>query len=164
MTRFFKQKIWHDLFEAGVAIKAINSIWQMLGGVFLLTHLHTWVTRFFIFVSNSQLLGDKDDFLFRLIHSQIEHLNVVSVRTFVGLYLLFHGVMNVFLAYNLFRNRLWAYPTTIAFVSIFLVYQLYRLSHTHSILLLAVSVFDVLFIIVTWHEYRYQKKRRLAGA
>ena len=161
MARILKQKIWHELFEVGVLFKAVNSVWETLGGIFLLTRLHDWLATLFIFISNTQLLGDHDDLLFREVHTQLAHLNVVSTRTFVGLYLLFHGVMNAFLAYNLYRNRLWAYPTMIGFVSLFFVYQLYRLSHTHSPLLLVVSIFDILFIILTWHEWRYQHKRRL---
>ncbi len=159
MTRLLQQKIWHDLFEAGVALKAINSVWETLGGIFLLTRLHTWLTHLFVFFSRSQLLGDRDDFLFKVVDTQIQHLNVVDTRTFVGLYLLFHGLMNAFLAYNLYRNRLWSYPVSMAFVSIFLFYQLYRLVHTHSLTLLLVSIFDLVFIVLTWHEYQYQKKR-----
>lgn len=160
MTRFFKQQIWHDLFEAGVFVKALNSAWELLGGIFLLTRLHTWLTYIVVFMSNSQLLGDRDDLIFRTINAQLSHLDVVSTRTFVGFYLLFHGMMNAFLAYNLFRNRLWAYPTMIAFISLFMVYQLYRLYHTHSLFLLAITIFDIGFIILTYHEWQYQKKRR----
>ena len=160
VARLLKQKIWHDLFEAGIFLKALNSIWEMLGGLFLLTRLHTWLTRAFVMFSNTQLLGDHDDFIFRTINTQLHNLDVVNVRTFVGIYLLFHGVMNAFLAYNLFRSRLWAYPLSLAFVSIFFIYQLYRLYHTHSVVLLLVSLFDIFFIILTWHEYTYQKKRQ----
>jgi uncharacterized membrane protein len=114
----------------------------------------------FVLFSSSQLLGDRHDLLFRIVNMQIQHLTVVNTRTFVGSYLLFHGLMNAFLAYNLYRNRLWSYPVTIGFVLVFFVYQIYRLIHTHSPVLLLVSMFDVAFIVLTWHEYRYQKHRR----
>ena len=162
MTRFLRQQVWHELFEAGVLFKALNSVWEMLGGIFLLTRLHTWLTLFFVRLSQMQLLGDRDDFLFRTLNAQVHHLDAVSTRTFVGLYLLFHGVMNAFLAYNLYRNRLWAYPTMIGFISIFFVYQIYRLMHTHSPLLLLVSIIDIAFIVLTWHEWRYQLRKKLA--
>jgi uncharacterized membrane protein len=159
MTRKLKNLILHDLFEAGVLIKAINSIWEILGGIFLLTMLRSWLTRIFIVFSQSQLLGDHDDLLFRAVNEQAHHLANVHTRTFVGIYLLFHGLMNAFLAYNLYRNRLWAYPVMIGFISIFFVYQVYRLYHTHSAILLLVSAFDLAFIYLTWHEYVYQKVR-----
>ena len=157
MTRFLKQKIWHRLFEVGVALKALNSAWETLAGVFLLTRLHSWLSYIIIFFGRSQLLGGRDDFLFKLLSDQIRHLDVVSVRTFVGIYLLFHGLMNAFLAYNLYRNRLWAYPVMIVFISLFMLYQVYRLFHTHSVVLFGVTLFDFVFIFLTWHEYQTQK-------
>ena len=157
---WFRQKYWHELFEAGVFLKALNSVWELLGGVFLLTFARGWLPRIFIFFSSRELLGDRDDFLFQLVNAQVNHLAVDGTRLFVGAYLLFHGLMNAFLAYHLFRNRLWAYPTTLAFVSLFFVYQIYRLYHTHSLLLLAISVFDICFMVLTWHEYRYQLQKR----
>ena len=159
MTTFLKQAYWHELFEAGVAFKALNSVWEMLGSIFLLTRLHSWLTHKVIQISHSEFLGDHDDFFSHFISGQLSHLDVASTRTFVGLYLLFHGLMNAFLAYNLYRNRLWAFPVSIAFTSTFLVYQAYRLVHTHSPLLLFITVLDVFFIILTVHEYRFQKNK-----
>jgi len=164
MTRFLKQKYWHELFEAGVALKAFNSVWETAGGILLLTGLHSWLSRGFVFITSSTFFGERNEFIFRVLDSQLHHLNVVSTRTFVGAYLLFHGIMNAFLAYNLYRNRLWAYPTMIVFSSIFFVYQVFRLLHTHSLMLLAVSVFDIAFIILTWHEWRHQTHKRQRAA
>ena len=165
MRRLLKQQYWHDFFEIGVATKAFNSLLELLGGSFLLLTLHGWFTRTFIFISSSELLGDSDDVLFHFATSELHNLAEANTRTFVGIYLLFHGSMNAFLAYNLFRNRLWAYPLSVVFVALFFVYQMYRLYHTHSPVLAAVSVLDVIFAILTIHEYRYQlKKRDAAGA
>jgi len=160
--RYLKEIYWHDLFEAGVFLKALNSVWEMFGGIFLLAFARGALPRIVVFFSRSELLGDRDDLLFRSIMMQLNHLSVGGTRTFVGVYLLFHGVMNAFLAYNLYRSRLWAYPVSMAFVSLFLVYQLYRLTHTHSLLLLAISIFDVAFIVLTYHEYRRQQKKQHA--
>jgi uncharacterized membrane protein len=160
MTRLLKQKYWHELFEAGIALKAFNSVWETAGGILLLTGLHSWLSRGFVFITSSVFFAERHEFLFHILDVQLRHLNVVSTRTFVGAYLLFHGIMNAFLAYNLYRNRLWAYPTMIGFSSVFLVYQLYRLVHTHSLMLFAISIFDVLFIVLTWHEWRFQERKR----
>jgi uncharacterized membrane protein len=157
--RLLKPRYWHELFEAGVFLKALNSVWELLGGVFLLTFARGTLPRIVVFFSRSELIGDhdRDDLVFRFVDTQLVHLLMVNTRTFVAIYLLFHGIVNAFLSYNLFRNRLWAYPFAITFASLFLVYQIYRLAHTHSGILLTVSIFDVCFIILTWHEYRHQK-------
>ena len=157
--QLLKQKYWHELFEAGVFLKALNSVWELLGGVFLLTLARGALPRAVVFFGRTELVGDRDDVILRFVDTQLMHLLPVNTRTFVGVYLLFHGIVNAFLAYNLYRNRLWAYPLSMAFVSLFLIYQLYRLAHTHSGVLLAVSIFDLCFIVLTWHEYRYQKHK-----
>jgi uncharacterized membrane protein len=161
--QWLRQKYWHELFEVGILFKALNSLWETLGGLFLLLTIRGPLAGAFVYLSNSELLGDRDDLLFHLVHTQLVSLSL-STRTFVGIYLLFHGLMNMFLAYNLYRNRLWAYPLSIAFTSIFLLYQVYRLYHTHSLVLLTVTIFDLFFILFTWHEYHYQKRRQTHAA
>lgn len=156
--RILSQKFWHDLFNAGVFLKALNSVWETGAGLFLLLNTHAMFSgRPFLFI-REEFLGGRGDMLFRFTS---QHLNTLSVSTknFIGLYLLLHGLLNMFLAYNLYKNRLWAYPAAMAVVSLFLVYQIYRLFHTHSLILLGVTMFDVTFVILTWHEYRTQIAR-----
>ncbi len=162
--KMLKQKYWHELFEAGVFLKALNSVWEILAGIFLLTLARGALPHVVVFFGRNELLGGRGDLVFHFVNLQLAHLLLVNTRVFVGVYLLFHGIVNAFLALNLFRNRLWAYPAMIAFVSLFLLYQIYRLLHTHSGILLAVSVFDFCFIILTWNEYAYQKHKLLHDA
>ena len=51
-----------------------------------------------------------------------------------------------------------------AIFGLFIVYQLYRLSLTHSLWLLVITAVDVLVIGLTWHEYRYLRARVSQGA
>jgi uncharacterized membrane protein len=137
--RWSKDIVWHDLFEVGVAIKALNAVWETLGSLLFFTVGPRWVA----------LLTGRVPLAHRLV-GPMSH----STDIFVTLYLLVHGIINGFLAYNLFRNRLWAYPVAVAFNAIVLVYEVYRYTHTHSILLLGFAVFDCAFIALTWREYR----------
>jgi uncharacterized membrane protein len=156
--RLFTHHFWHQLFEAGVFLKALNAVWEIALGIFLLANTHPMLRNHFIFLSREEFLGGRDDALFRIVTEQLNHFSV-SARSFAGIYLFLHGLLNVFLAYNLYKKRLWAYPTTMGIISLFLVYQVYRLFHTHSLILLCVTVFDVAFVILTWYEYRAQLGR-----
>lgn len=159
--RFLRERYWHELFEAGIFLKALNSVWETLAGIFLLTELRNWLTHTFVFVSTQEFLGSFDEFPFTYAQSHLMHVPPGS-RVFVGVYLLFHGLVNAFLSYNLYRSRLWAYPISIALTSAFFVYQVYRLAHTHSLLLLVISALDIAFIILTWHEYKRQLHKQHA--
>ncbi len=152
-----KQKFWHELFEAGVGLKAFNSVWEILAGSLLLSHVHGVLTRWLVSVSNATMFGYQHTApMAHFVGNQAQHLAVDSTRIFVGAYLLFHGLVNAFMAYYLFRNRLWAYPVAVVLVSLFFIYQLYHLYHVPSWTLGLVSIFDFVFIILTWHEYQHQ--------
>src|ERR1700690_1760869 len=107
--KWLRETYWHQLFEAGVFFKGLNSIWETLTGIFLLTALRNWFTHTFVYVSTQEFLGNRDDFPFTYAQTHLMQVPPNS-RVFIGVYLLFHGLMNAFLSYNLYRNRLWAYP------------------------------------------------------
>ncbi|HEV8666280.1 MAG TPA: DUF2127 domain-containing protein [Candidatus Paceibacterota bacterium] len=157
--RYLKETYWHQLFEAGVFFKGLNSIWETVTGIFLLTALHNWFTHTSIYISTQEFLGSRDTAPFIFAQQHLMHVPPSS-RVFVGAYLLFHGLMNAFLSYNLYRDRLWAYPVSMAFTSLFFIYQIYRLMHTHSPVLLFITIVDVFFIVLTYHEYRRQLRKQ----
>ncbi len=151
--------ILHDTFRTGITMKGIDGVLEMIGGVLL------W------FVKPSQISGpiqiffahelsrDPHDFIARhLLHMSDKLAN--SDPTFASLFLLSHGVVKVVLIIGLWLDKLWAYPATILVFGGFSVYQMYRFSHTHSIFLVLLTIFDVFLIYLTWHEYEEQKRIR----
>ena len=78
------------------------------------------------------------------------------------MYLLSHGAVKVVLVIALLMNKLWAYPLMITVLAIFIVYQVYRFSHSHSVSMILLTVFDVVVISLTWIEYQQQRSRRSA--
>ncbi|MCX5542404.1 DUF2127 domain-containing protein [Paraburkholderia sp. CNPSo 3076] len=84
----------------------------------------------------------------------VQHLSVDAQR-FAGLYLLAHGVLKLWLVAGLLRERLWYYPVSIVVFALFIAYQVYRITYSHSVWLLLVTALDVVVIALTWHEYRY---------
>ena len=56
----------------------------------------------------------------------------------------------------LLKNQRWAYPWTIGFLGVFIVYQLYRLSFQPSVGLTVLTIFDAAIAWLTYREYRKQ--------
>ena len=81
---------------------------------------------------------------------------------FAAVYLLGHGVIKLWLIIGLLREKLWYYPTALVVFGLFIVYQLYRYSFTHSIWLLLITIVDLVVIGLTWHEYRYLRRVLIA--
>ena len=75
-------------------------------------------------------------------------------HSFAAVYLLTHGLIKLFLAVGLLREKLWAYPAAIAVFVLFVIYQLYRFVFSHSSFLMLLTIFDIAVIYLTWHEYR----------
>ena len=80
----------------------------------------------------------------------------------MALYLLSHGVIKLFVIIGLLQQKLWYYPTALVIFGLFIVYQLYRFSFTHSPWLLVLTVLDIIVMWLTWHEYSYLRRTNAA--
>ena len=72
-----------------------------------------------------------------------------------AIYLFGHGVIKLWIIIGLLRKKLWYYPVAMIVFGLFIVYQLYRYTFTHSFLLLLITALDFIVIGLTWHEYRH---------
>ena len=59
---------------------------------------------------------------------------------------------------RLLREKLWAYPASFAVFGAFIAYQLYRYTFTHGFGLIALTLFDLVVMLLIWHEYRLLKR------
>jgi uncharacterized membrane protein len=151
----------HQLFDATVYVKGIDGVLQIIGGIILLTVSNARVTGILGFLTTHELSRNPRDIVARAIASAAASLSADS--QFLGaLYLLLHGVVKVALVVALLKRLLWAYPAALVVFALFLVYQVDRYTHGHSILMLALCVLDVLVIAMTAIEY--QRLRRTHGA
>lgn len=154
----FKEKIWHQVFEFGIFIKAINGVIEIITGVSFLLISKTTLNNFFLYFSGAELLEDPNDWLIRFLVNSLQHLSN-DAKVFASIYILFHGLLNLLLVIGLYREKFWVYLVTIYATLIFLSYQIYRFIHTHGLGLLIIIIFDLAFILVLWHEYRYHLKK-----
>ncbi|MGC8732685.1 MAG: DUF2127 domain-containing protein [Halothiobacillaceae bacterium] len=59
------------------------------------------------------------------------------------------------------REKPVAYPLSLGALGLFIAYQLYRYSYTHSAGLIILTVFDFVVIVLVWHEWRILRAHRL---
>jgi uncharacterized membrane protein len=152
------QKYWHEFFEIGIALKAFNGIWETGSGIlfFVLSKatLNNWVYK----ATENELLEDPHDLIINFLVNKFQTFSSGAQR-FAAIYLLFHGLLNIFLAIQLRRNKIWAYPVMITSIIIFMIYQVHRILVHHSLFLTLITVFDVIFLLLTVHEYRTIKNK-----
>lgn len=146
---------WHELFELGVALKAFNGVWETISGSLFLFLNKAVFVRLFYALAHRELLEDPHDRFINFLALNLQNLSS-NTKVFASLYILFHGLLNLFLAIQLYRNKHWAYLVTVGVMVLFIIYQLHRYQLHHSNFLLIISIVDIGFILVTLQEYRYQ--------
>jgi len=147
----------HDSFRAGITLKGIDGILEAVGAVLLWFVKPSSISAISMVLFEHDLPLDPHDFIaIHLLHISEKLAN--GGKTFACIYLLSHGLTKAALVTALWFDKLWAYPLTIAVFSIFSFYQIYRFTHTHSLVLAFLTVFDILIIYLTWTEYETQIK------
>ncbi len=65
-----------------------------------------------------------------------------------------HGATKVLLVLGLPKGKLWSCPASLVALGLFIAYELYRFSYTHSPGLTYLTVFDLLVVVLIWHQCR----------
>lgn len=151
--------ILKSAFRTGITLKAIDGVLEIIGGVWLWLILPSAMNPVTRVLVGHELSRDPHDFV--AIHLlRTSEMLLRSNRLFASMYLLSHGVVKVVLVVALWMNAQWAYPLTICIFGGFGIYQMYRYSHTLSITMLLLTIFDVAIIYLTWMEWRQRKAEK----
>ncbi len=153
-----KEQHLHFLFNIGVVLKGLDGALEALSGAALcftsttrLRHLVDWLTQ-------GELQEDPNDFIANHLVGFFHHLSV-NTEHFAAVYLITYGVTKVGLVIGLLRGKLWAYPSALIILGLFLCYQIYRFSYNHSVGLAFVSLLDLAILVVIWRDYQFVKAR-----
>ena len=146
-----------QLFDISIALKGLDGLLEVVGGLLLLFLTPTQIGWLASYVASGELSEDPRDFLANLLvktaHNISPHGQFVSV-----VFLLSHGLIKVFLVWQLFRGKLWAYPLTIIVLLFFIVYQIYEIINGHSLVLTALTILDAVIVVLAWQEYKIKKE------
>ena len=156
--------ILKSTFRAGITLKAFDGVLEIVGGIWLWLILPSAMNSVIRVIVEHELSRDPHDFI--AIHLlRTSEMLLSGNRLFASTYLLSHGAVKVVLVVALWMNAQWAYPLTIFVFGAFSTYQIYRYTHTHSIVLLLLTIFDVAIIYLTlmeWRERTAEKQSRLS--
>jgi uncharacterized membrane protein len=149
-------KTVHRVFELAILIKGIDGVLETVGGLLILfIPLHSlddWIR----FLLAHELSTESHDLLAHAAEHLLDILSL-STKVFASVYLIGHGLVKIFLVYALWREKMWAFPIALWFIVLFVAYQLYRYTHTHSTALLIFALFDVCVSWFIWREYLARK-------
>ncbi len=147
----------HQIFEVSVLLKGTHALIECIGGLSLAFVNTGTIVALVNTLTQEELIEDPNDFV--AVHLLVLAQNFsVSSQHFYAFYLLSHGLVKLFLVIGLLNNKLWSYPASLAVMSLFILYQLYRFSYTSSLGLIVLTVFDLIVMVLIWHEYRILRR------
>jgi uncharacterized membrane protein len=153
-----KNKDLHSFFEWVIILKGIQGFFELLIGALLsFTNVETIKAIIFYFFG-LEITEDPGSWL---ANHFIDFGYSISpdTKVFIAFYLIFYGVLNVFLVIALLKNKLWAYPAAIGLFIFFLVYQVIRYFSNYSNFLLAMIFINIFVIMLIWFEYKNLRKK-----
>jgi uncharacterized membrane protein len=145
-----------SLFRISLIIKTIQGTAELLLGFAFLYIQSSTVTLFLQEFTRDELVENPYD---KTSHFLLQTGNsiVASGTLFIALYLLSHGIIKLLLIIGILKKKLEAYYIFITILTLFIIYQLYRYSITHSVLVLIFTIFDILFCWLVWKESKILK-------
>jgi uncharacterized membrane protein len=149
----------HQIFELGVLLKGAHAVVECIGGVALAVVAPGTISALVNIWTQDELIEEPNDFVATHLLAWAQSFSIAT-QHFYAFYLLSHGVVKLLLVVGLLRNKLWAYPWSLVALALFIAYQVYRFTHTHSAGLIALTVFDLVMMWLIWHEWRVVLQHR----
>ncbi len=156
-----RERLLHWFYLIGIWFKGIDGILEIIGGVLFLLVSRVALSRLVFYLTQHELAEDPTDWVATHLRDAASHLSV-NTKIFASGYLLSHGAVKVFLVWGgLLRHRRWAFPTALAFIGAFVVFQVYRNIQHFSLSLAILTVVDVIVWLLILREYRIAKARAI---
>lgn len=157
--KILADKALHAGFDFMLVVKTIFATLEFLSGIalfFIAPHLVTDAVNLASSIDTSNgLVG----FFVNSVTKWGSSFSVETQRFWV-IYLALHGLTKLIVLSMLWRRKLWAYPFSVVVFIGFIFYQMSSYTETHSVMLIALSVFDVVMIALTLFEYKRVKQSR----
>lgn len=147
----------HQAFRISVILKGLHALLEIAGGLLFYAVSTQEILDLVNRITRMELTRDPRDFVATHLLSAAQGFTS-STEAFYAWYLVSHGLIKVVLVAGLLKEKLVAYPVSLAVIAAFIAYQLHRYSYTHSVFLLILTGFDLLVMVLVWHEWRLRRQ------
>lgn len=153
-TTFVQARIMNLAFRGTLLLKGFYATLEIIAGAVVLFIPQMTILSFAEYLAKREDTSDPTD---AIVDHLLQFANSISISTqhFVGTYLILHGIVKVILVVGLLQHKKWAYKAALTFFSLFILYDIYRFTHTHSVALLILAGFDLLIIILAVYDHYF---------
>ena len=151
-----REAVLRRVFRLSLFLKAAHSVVELIGGVMLYAASGDAILRVTRALTRHELLEHPDDLVARALLRAGEIL-ALEQKAAATVYLLSHGLVEIFLVVMILLNRIWAYPLYMIALGVLILYQCYQLTLDFWPLLALLTLWDVAVVCLTWHEFRVRR-------
>lgn len=141
---WFRVALWWRIIYGIIKVFLGGALWWVASG---------GISHLFYRVMSHEIAQDPNDFFVHYIGPKLDHLPF-TITHFVAFYFIFWGIAELFLSIHILKKNLWAYPVAIVLLSVFTLYEVFRVAHTHSFTLGVVILIDALIVWLLYREYK----------
>jgi uncharacterized membrane protein len=152
-VQVLRENYIYRLFRTGIVLKGILSATEIVAGIFVLFFEPSIVGNAIITASQKELIEEPGNFIAAHALTLAQQFSLTP-QLFLAIYLLSRGIIKFALVIALLKKQLWAYPASLVVLGLFMIYQIYEIVIGHSVLLIALTLFDIIIMWLIWHEYR----------
>jgi uncharacterized membrane protein len=138
------------VFRVGLVLKAVDSAFEVLGGVLLAVPAR--LVRILLVISqheafrHHQALAGRLDNLAQVIGT---HTSIVQ-----AIYLMLHGAVKLVCILAIFRGKRWGYTWLVFFITIFAGIELFQAIRAGEVLTGVFGAFDLVLAVLIYKEFR----------
>lgn len=144
--------ILNILFRVTMTGKIVYGTLRLILGFALLRLVGSPFSDIFYTLLSHELITDPNDILLQAVMPLLKYL-AFPVTYFIAFYILFWGFLDIFLGISLLKDKIWAFPTSLILIGVFVIYEIYRFFHTHSVILACIIVIDLILMWLIYKEY-----------
>jgi len=152
MNKNYKLNL-HRVFKISIIIKGIDGVLDIIASSLLFFLQSDSIVNIIPFLVRKELIEDPKDIIANYLLNVSQNI-LPDTQIFIIIYLLIHGLVKTGLALALSSKNRQAYIISGIILVFFIGYQIYRFSHTHSIILMLFILIDVLMVYLIHTELK----------
>ena len=153
-----RPKFFHNLLNIAILLKGLNGLFELAGSLILFFFASKPVTAAMQFIFYNELAHDKDDLIANFVVNLLGEMSR-STRLFSATVLLILALINLCLVIAIWKEKYWIYPSVAIVIILLVIYQIFRFSHTGSIILFLWTILDIIIVYLLIREYIYHRNK-----
>jgi uncharacterized membrane protein len=152
-----EEHVVYEFFLWSVLLKGAISVIEVVGGIALFFIPPSFIVSLSLLALNYLPVPALQSALI----AEVAKYTVGAV-TFVALYLLSRGFIKAVLIFAMLKKILAAYPWSLAVLGLLVLYQCYQIATDHSVIVIAITLFDLFVMYFIYREWKILERHRQA--